>query len=320
MAGLKRYPRLSRPHGIQRLSQSTRIDRKLGTDFQLSPNKMRPRRRHPLRSRQRFPESEGVMAFKAKVTPAQLGELRRRFRELPEMSHEERGRIVTKEWPTLTTNTLETYSRVCLGVTDKVFDLFLSGNLTFAVLEELCGWKSKDQDFIIDSYLEQKWTPEILRRIRRYRKENDWGYDECIGKATGKIDVMQPRSGSPRKSLDSLLSEIADKGTRWRAMVQQVMEMIDTEEAQAGVHEALFIKVCLLREIIGNQYDFVNSRFNRYINAIRKRLHSGGVFPCQEGHEEGEINGHDSGASEGRVRGEEGAPCEDGPSVPHSSA
>lgn len=253
------------------------------------------------------------MAFKAKVTPQQLAELRLRFRELPDMSHEERGRIMVKEWPTLAAATLETYSRICLGTSDKVFQIFLDGKVTFAVIEELCGWKTKDQDFIIESYLEQKWNPEILRRIRRYRKENDWGYDECIGKATGKIDVMQPRRGESRKSLDGLLSEIADKGARWRAMVHQVIEMIDVEEANAGVHEALFIKVCLLREIIGNQYDFVNTRFNRYINIIRKRLQNGGPSPAVEAHEEGEVNhGNRAGSGEGRIGGEEGAPREDG--------
>lgn len=259
------------------------------------------------------------MPFKSTLTPAQFDELRRRFRELPEISHEERARIVSREQPGLTERTLEDYSRTCLGVTDKVFQYFLEEKIKFGVLIELCGWKPKEQDFIIDSYLEQKWTPEILRRIRRYRKENDWGFDECIGKATGKIDIMQPRRGESRRSLDGLLSEIADKGARWRAMVHQAIEMIDGEEAKAGVHEALFIKVALLREIVGNQYDFVNSRFNRYINAIRKRFQNGGLSPVVEDQEEGEINhGNDSGSGEGRVRGEEGAPGPDGPSLQDS--
>ena len=257
------------------------------------------------------------MAFEKKLTPQQLAKFRQRFLELPDISHDDRARIVAKETPEFAENTLRQYSRLCLQTTEKVFNLFLEEKISQAVLSELCAWDPKDQDFIIDEYLDKKFTPEILRRIRRYRKENGWSYDECIGRATGQIDPTAPRKEN-RKGLDTLLTEIADKGARWRAMVEQVLAMIGEEEANAGVHEALFTKVVLLRELIGTQYDYVNSRFNRYINLIRKRVQTGEPSsPAMEAIEEGERNGDRTRAGERRFDREEGAHHEDGPPVPN---
>lgn len=253
-----------------------------------------------------------------KLPPEKLAEIRRQCLQLPEMSHDERARNLLSNWPGFSKKTLATYSRISCQCTEKVFNLFLEDKVGFAVLEELCGWKDKDQDFIVDEYLEKKWTPKILRNIRRLRKETGLGYSECIGRATGKIDPTLPKKGETRRSLDTLLTEIADKGARWRAMVQQALEMIEHEEAAAGIHEAIFAKVVLLREIIGNQYDYVNARFNRYMNMIRKRFQDGGMSPApDEAIEEGAEHGDDSGAGQGRVDRKEGAPREDGSPVPH---
>lgn len=260
------------------------------------------------------------MAFQSKVTPEQLAELKRRFLELPDMTHEKRARIIARDWTGLSEATLKSYSRACLQTSNKVFDLFLKGTVTWAVVEELCGWQKEDQDFIIDEYLQRKLTPEILRKIRRYRKENAWSYDECIGHATGKIDKNQPHEAASSRSIDKLLSEIADKGARWRAMVQQVIAMIGKEEASAGIHEALFVKVCLLRELIGTQYDYVNSRFNRYINIIRKNVQSGEMSSLSEKEiQEGDKNGDSAGTSETGLDREEGKSRQDGSPVPHSA-
>jgi len=256
------------------------------------------------------------MGFEPKITPQRMAEMKRRFLEFPDMSHEERARKVAKEFPEFMDNTLRSYSRMCLGTSDKVFGLYLEGKISLAVIFELCTWEKEDQDYIIDEYIQQKLTPEMLRKIRRMRKEGV-GYDEGIGRATGKIDQTKIQKHEVRKSLDHLLTDIADKGARWRAMVTQAIEMVGKEEAAAGVHEALFTKVILLRELIGTQYDFVNSRFNRYINLIRKRLQEGGQSPAEaERIVEGEAHAANSpGTGKGGIRGEEGDPDQDGSPV-----
>jgi hypothetical protein len=260
------------------------------------------------------------MQFQSKVTPEEMEILKRRFLDFPDITHDERSRRVAKEFPKFTANTLKSYSRMCLGASEKVFSLYLEGKVSLAVPIELASWNKGEQDFIIDEYLEKKFTPETLRKIRRYRDEHKCGYAEAIARATGAIDAKQPRKTESRRSVDTILTEIADKGARWRAMVAQVLEMIGQEEASAGIHEALFVKVLILRDLIGNQYDFVNGKVNRYMNTIRKRLQNGGPSPAQvEGTVEGEIHGDGAGAGEGRVGGEEGAPREDGPPVPDHS-
>lgn len=260
------------------------------------------------------------MQFKSKVTPQEMEILKKRFLDFPESTHEERSKILAKEFPKFTWNTLKSYSRMCLGASEKVFKLYVEGKVSLAVPIELASWNKGEQDFIIDEYLEKKFTPETLRKIRRYRDEHRCGYTEAIARATGAIDINQPRKTEKSRSVDTILTEIADKGARWRAMVEQVMEMIGKEEAAAGIHEALFAKVILLRGVIGDQYDFVNGKVNRYMNTIRKRLQNGGPSPAQvEDTTEGAHHVDGARAGEGGLGGEEGAPREDGPPVPDHS-
>jgi hypothetical protein len=212
------------------------------------------------------------MQFSPRVSLETMATIRERCLELEDMSHDARAALLAKEFPKVQLGTLADYSRIALGCTEKVWRQYLNGKISPSVLQEICAWERGDQDFIVEEIIEKKIGSKALRKIKRNRKEG-WSIAESIAEALGEIPKGQPRnkSGGPKK-LDDLLSEIGDKGARWRAMVTQAMELVGNEEAAAGVHEALFRQVFVLREVIGNQYDFVNSRLNRYMNLIRKRL------------------------------------------------
>jgi hypothetical protein len=218
-----------------------------------------------------------ILPGESKVSPEQILELRRLFREMPsEWSHEARAAALMDKFPGVSKHTLESHCRMSLQCTEKVWNLYLEGKAKLGMMREICSWEPGDQDFIIDECIAKNFGPKIIRKIRRNRNEHGWGYPECIAKATGEVPANEPRRESGhRKGLDGLLTDIADKGARWRAMVTQAIELVGKEEAEAGIHESIFTKVFLLRELIGNQYDFVNSRVQRYMSMIRKRMQAG---------------------------------------------
>lgn len=215
---------------------------------------------------------EELLPGESKVTREQILELRRIFREMPEeMSNDARAEAVMKDYPGVSRSTLEKYCGICLQCTEKVWNLYIEGKVNIGILFQIYALEKGDQNFFIDEIVEKKLKPSVVRKARRFRKENHWGWPECIAKASGKVPANEPRKATGhQKSFDSLLDEIAAKGARWRAMVVQAVEMAEQLEMKSGFHEALFAKVYVLRELISNQYDLVNSRLQRYMNIIKK--------------------------------------------------
>ncbi len=259
------------------------------------------------------------MPFKTALTPEILMAIRQACLDRAELSHDQRAEAMAKNYPEFSVRMLSEYSRISLQCTEKVLKLYVDGKASLGILSELCSWKKEDQDFIVDDLLAKKLTPVHLQRIKRWRNEEGWGFDECIAKATGKMPVYEPQKrDGPRKSLDGLLTEIADKGARWRAMVTQALEMVQQEEAQAGVHEAIFSKVFVLRQVLKDQLDYVNNRVDRYMRLIRNRLKNGGPSPAEI---EDNIKGGDDAhphtgrekGDEGQVHGADGQPVQDQP-------
>lgn len=212
--------------------------------------------------------------FEKKITREILLDLRKRMREIPESTHYARAKKLAPEFPTFSLYTLEHYSTMMVNVCDEVFQMHLDGKLSLGALEEFGVWDEKTQKYMAHEYVEKKLTPNLLRIVKQQKREHDISFEEAIGRATGAIAMDKPRR-EERKDLEQILTEIADKGARWRAMVEMAIAMVGEEEAAAGVHMALFEKVSILRELIGNQYDMVNVRFNRYMNIIKKRLRQG---------------------------------------------
>lgn len=210
--------------------------------------------------------------FDKRITPEILIQLKKRMAEFPkDTAHATRGAALATEFPMFSERTLVDYSRLTNGICDEVFQMHLDGKISLTSLSEFVVWDDKVQKFMANEYVEKKLTPSLLRIIKQLKREHDMGWDEAIGRATGTIPMDKPRKET-RKNLDQILTDIADKGARWRALVDMAIEMVGDEEAAAGVHMALFEKVSILRELIGNQYDMVNGRFNRYMGLIKKRL------------------------------------------------
>lgn len=259
------------------------------------------------------------MPFGTKLTADVLMAIRRACLDRAELSHDQRAEVLVKDYPDFSARTLAEYSRITLGCTEKILGLYGEGKASLGILSELCSWKKEDQDFIIEDLIDKKLTPIHLQRIKRWRNEQGWGFDECIAKATGKMPVYEPRKNdAPRKSLDGLLTEIADKGARWRAMVTQALEMVQMEEAQAGVHEAIFSKVFVLRQVLKDQLDYVNNRVDRYMRQIRNRLKNGGPSPAEietqsQGGDDAHPHADREKGEQGPVHGADGRPVQDQP-------
>lgn len=212
--------------------------------------------------------------FEKRITMEVLVVMRQKFLALPkDMSHWDRGAALASEFTQFTTNTLEDYSRISIQVCQEVFDRAVAGEISITALAEFAGaWDWETQKYIAKEYVDQKLSLKHLRLIKQLKREHGtMGYSEAIARAKGEIPIDQPRK-EQKTSLDQLLTQIADQGARWRAKVTMALEMVRDEEAASGIHETIFEKVFILRQLVGEQYDFINSRVQRYMNVIRKKV------------------------------------------------
>jgi hypothetical protein len=211
--------------------------------------------------------------FEKKITLEVLLDMKRCLAGFAETTHDARAKRLAPDFPQFSERTLVDYSRIITNICEEVFQMCVDGKISLTAITEFVAWDRKTQIFMAGEYIEKQLTPSVLRIIKQLKREHDMGWAEAIGRATGAIPMDKPRR-EERRNLDQILTEIADKGARWRALVDMAVEMIGEEEAAAGVHMAIFERVALLRELIGNQYDMVNGRFNRYMTAIKKRVRS----------------------------------------------
>lgn len=212
--------------------------------------------------------------FEKRITIETLQAMREKFLSLPqEMTHAVRATIVAPAFTQFTTKTLEDYSRICTQVCQEVFDYVVEGKISITALAEFAGgWEEKTQKYIAKEYIEQGLTPTVLRTIKQLQREHrNMGYSEAISRAKGEIPIDQPRK-EQKKSIDQVLTQIADLGVRWRALVEMASEMVRDEEASSGVHESIIEKAFILRQLVGEQYDAINARVNRWMNSARKKV------------------------------------------------
>lgn len=212
--------------------------------------------------------------FEKRITIEILQAMRKRFLELPqEMTHANRAAALAPEFPQFTLNTLEAYSSMCIQICEEVFEMVVAGKISITALAEFSGaWDDTTQKYIANEFVEQGLTVTNLRQIKQLKREHStMGFAEAISRAKGEIPVGQPRK-EQKKSLDQVLTQIADHGVRWRALVEMAFEMVRDEDTATGVHEAIFEKVFILRQLVGEQYDAINSRVQRYMNMIKKKV------------------------------------------------
>lgn len=213
--------------------------------------------------------------FEKRITIEVLVEMRRKFLELPkDMTHAVRATIVAPAFTQFTPATLEDYSRICVQICQEVFDLVVEGKMSITALAEFAGsgWDDKTQKYIAKEFIDNGLTVGMLRTLKQLKREHgSMGYAEAISRAKGEIPINQPRK-EQKKSLDQVLTQIADLGARWRALVEMASEMAGDEEASAGVHEAIIEKCWILRQLVKEQFDAINARVNRFMNTVRKKV------------------------------------------------
>lgn len=212
--------------------------------------------------------------FEKRITTEVLIAMRQKFLALPkEMSHWDRGLALAAEFPQFTNNTMEDYSRISVQVCQEVFDRVVAGEISITALAYFAGnWDAETQKYIAKEYVAQGLSLKHLRQIKQLKREHGtMGFAEAIARAKGEIPVDQPRK-EQKRSIDQLLAQIADHGARWRALVEMASEMIGNEEASTGLQEALFQKAFILRQLVGDQYNAINSRVNRFISSVKKKV------------------------------------------------
>lgn len=223
-------------------------------------------------------EEKKKTCIEQKITPEIFSQMKEKCRQMPGVTHRERAKQLVVDYPQFSTSTLCRYSAIAVLVKDDVFQLYLDGKLSLGVIDEFRVIDPKTQTYLAEECVKKKITPTQLSIIKKLVKEGD-AWEVAIGRALGEIKDSEKKE--QRKSLDQILTQLADMGNRWQAMVSMSLELVGKEEAEAGVHHAIFQKVYILRQVVGNQYDFINSKCQRYMNLIKKRMKDGAS--AQEG-------------------------------------
>lgn len=260
------------------------------------------------------------MDFEAKVDAVMMARIRNHAMAL-EGSGAQRAREMRSMFPTLAPITLEERVKVAVNLTEKVFAHLIEGRISFGVARNLSREEVGMQEFLAEECVAGRLEHHGLIKVKQYLREGQ-SVTEALARVRGEIPPHEDRRLSPKKSLETVLDDIAKTGARWRSLVSMAMEAVRESELALGVHLDLFEKVFLLRHLIGEQYEFVDQKVRRYLTMMKKRTNGGAGSSSRAGSAE-EQGGYDGGGSgrEGRDPREVGDGGEAGPVVqdqPHA--
>lgn len=209
--------------------------------------------------------------FKRLMTPEIMKLLRAQVLALDGDKIKDRAKKIAPQFTQFKYATVLDYTAACMSATEAAFQNYVEGKISLGIFLELSRWEKKDQDFLLAEVLEKKMTPTQLRDVKRLRKEEGEGFAVAIGKATGVVPEKDPAKDMPRRSIDSILDDIAKSGAKLRGSISMAIDLIGKEEGSAGIHQGLLEKTYLLRHFIGENYDFMQKRLNRYMHVLRKK-------------------------------------------------
>jgi len=257
--------------------------------------------------------------FKPTIEKEEMARLRDAIAEFPDDKAPAVALKIRPLFPNIAIYTLERYVLSARRATHTTFSLYMEGKLSAGAFEMLTRWENGDQDFMVKEYLERKMGVEDLKRVRRIMSDQACGYDEAISKALGEMPVHQPREHKPR-SFDTVLDEINKLSAKWRGLMSMALDLVGEEEAKAGIHNLLFQRAYLLRHTIKENYDFANSKVNRYFNFIKKKYKAAAEMSSAEPEfMEGAADGNRAGTGQEGLDREAGADVQDGPPLPDQS-
>ena len=211
------------------------------------------------------------IALDKKISTEILAEMREKFKSMPEtMSHEARARAVSPEYPTFSVRTLEDYSRISIQATESVWAAFVAGKISYTLLAQFIGLEPGWQDALLAEFVgNKKLTPSALSKFKQYIREGQ-PFDTAVARLTGKLPE-QDAPPAKHKSFDSLMDEIAKLSAKLRARISMATDAVAEMEREFGVCVPLFERAYDLRHYLGETYDYMNQRLNRYKNVVKKR-------------------------------------------------
>lgn len=183
--------------------------------------------------------------------------------------------IIHPEFPEFVLTTIEDYSRVTGNVSDKVFDLYRNGHISFTELTEFgqTTLSEGDIEFIALEYVAQEMNLPMIRKIKNLLRtyKDKMSVREAIDRATGKISSFAKPEAVKKinRDFDSLLDEAVKYMTLSRSKVSQLIDLLPVSTLDKGkVHSELFNKVYLLRHILGEQLEFVDKKVKTYLDEL----------------------------------------------------
>lgn len=182
---------------------------------------------------------------------------------------------VQSEFPDFALTTIEDYCRVVGKISDKVFNLYKDGHISFTELTEFgqTTLSEGDIEFIAMEYVAQGMNMPMLRKIKSTLRayKDKMSVREAIDRATGKISSFAKPEAVRKinRDFDSLLDEAVKYMTLSRSKVSQLIDLLPVSTLNKGkVHSELFNKVYLLRHILGEQLEFVDKKVKTYLDEL----------------------------------------------------
>lgn len=208
---------------------------------------------------------------------------------------------IKHEFPMFAIHTIRDYSTITTKVSDRVFNLYTDGKISWTVLTEL-GQSSLDRatvDFIATELLERNMGLSELKKLKSILKEGKLSIAEALDVATGKGEQIKRNKevGKINKSFEEVFDDFIKLCFKTRATAQLLVDLIPLSVFENGkVKTELFNKAWMARHAFKEQFEWCDKRVQEMLeqimkfvsseaqlNEIRKEEGNGGSGSAEEG-------------------------------------
>lgn len=248
-----------------------------------------PGRMEPINMKKYSQEAASREGIDKKMSREMFSAIRDRIRSMPGLITREIVLKIKGDFKNVSSATLAHYV-IASRVHDDVFKLYMQGKLSVGVLEALSVLDPDTGKFLALEIIEKGYLPLHVQKAKSLVKQGvAKSWDEALKRARGDIEVTPtvPRSPGRRsegpcepRTFGELLKDILTSGTEWRLKVKAVIAMIPMVEKEAEASFMTFTKLCMLRDSLGEQYEFVDKTVGAVLDRMvsRKASRSGADF------------------------------------------
>lgn len=217
-----------------------------------------------------------IGGIEVKVSPEYLGRIRTRARSIKtdEMSWKQVTDVMVAEFTDVSPRTLVDHVRVAAKVSDYLFGLYTSGQMSYLVLVELAGWKTdEDKDALARTeILKHNMTYTQVIRFKKSMSDRRNNLDTARAIALGEVPRAHRREKANRavKDIKDIVDEIEDLSFKLRSRFELAESIIPGSVLDNGEVKARLFKIVWdLRHASKETFEYVDSKTKKFLEEIK---------------------------------------------------